>query len=414
MRCSITLATIEQVRSAGGTDIKAALKTGLVFATLDKRGIDYLRSLGCMVSPVGKVKAAVMPPTPVAGAPTYSPEELIYATGLEDLRGMVVPALYGEGFNLAIIDTGIRETHEAIGGRVVYRKNYTPAPMHDNFNHGTGVCSIALATAPSCSILNMKVLDDLGEGTEEGVVLAIDDCIGLQDTQPDIAPSVINISLGVPDDGNPDNVLRVACRAAIENGLWVVAAAGNEGPSPGTIICPACEQYVGAVGSMKYDSPFIISGFSSRGPTQEGLVKPDAVMFGEDIVMASSKNDTATIAKSGTSFATPFYTGMAILFQEGWKRTIEFTGREMWSRTRELEGRTVVPTIETMLDVYFGQVSVKPEGAPPGKDNAYGNGVILGSLIAQAIQAVPVVGISSLITAVIVVGMLGMMMKSIK
>ena len=65
--------------------------------------------------------------------------------------------------------------------------------------------------------------------------------------------------------------------------------------TPGTINCPACEQYVMAVGSAHYlpeSNTFVVSDFSSRGPTQEGLVKPDVVLFGEDIVVASSQSDT--------------------------------------------------------------------------------------------------------------------------
>ncbi|GAI80043.1 unnamed protein product, partial [marine sediment metagenome] len=137
-------------------------------------------------------------------------------------------------------------------GRVIYRKNYTSDPMQDGFDHDTGVCSIALTMAPLCNILNLKALDNKGVGTDEDVTLAIDDCISLHDTDPDIAPSVINLSLGAPDDANPDNPLRVASRAAIDRGIWVLASAGNSGPAPYSITCPACEQYVLAIGAVQY------------------------------------------------------------------------------------------------------------------------------------------------------------------
>lgn len=412
MRYAITGATVDQVRSVSAADIKEARSTGIIFATLTEEQASKLRSQGCTVSKVGEVRTAISPPiappAPVAGAPTYSPEQLFWAAGMEEVRSKIVsPPLYGEGFNLAMVDTGIRETHEKVKGRIVYSKNYTSDPMRDGFDHGTGTCAIAVAVAPLCNILNLKVLDDRGEGSEEEVVLAIDDCIDLQESRPEIAPQVINLSLGSPDDGNPNNILRVACRAAIEKGIWVIAAAGNSGPAPGSLMTPACEKYVGAVGSAKYLSDqktFVVSDFSSRGPTLEGLVKPDALMFGEDIDMASSASDTATIAKSGTSFSTPFTSAMALLFFEGYQRRAV--------PTQPIPG--VYPElgiwipIQDAIDKYLLGICIKPQGTPTGKDNDYGYGLPFGPLVAQVIGVRPAVDISSILTAFVGVAMLGM------
>lgn len=411
MRYAIIGTTVEQVKGAGGTDIKEARSTGIVFATLTEEQAAKLRSQGCTVDKVGDIKTAVMPPTPVAGIPTYTPEQLVQIVGLEDLRGITRPPLYGESFNLAIVGTGIRETHEKVNGHVVYSKNYTSDPVGDGFDHDTGTCSIAVTVAPKCNILNLKVLDDKGQGTEEEVVLAIDDCISLHDTKPEIAPSVINLSLGSPDDGNPNNILRVACRAAIEKGIWVAAAAGNGGPASGTIMTPACEKYVFAVGSAKYE-PFVVSSFSSRGPTLEGLVKPDTIFFGEDIDMASSKSDTATIAKSGTSFAVPFCSGLAILYQEA---MLKYKGVEF---TEDFPGPsypevTELVSVQDMLDKYLGEVCVKPQGAMPGKDNDNGYGLIYGLALQKALTA-PTIDLSSILSGFIVMMGVVMMAKAIK
>lgn len=404
-------ATVQQVKSVGGTDIKEARRTGIIFATLTKEQTDRLRFMGCRVDQVGKVKPALMPPivappVPVAAAPVYSPEQLVWAAGFEDIRGITEPPLYGSGFSLAIVDSGILETHEKINGRVIYRKNYTSDPMRDGFNHGTGVCSIALSVVPLCNILNLKVLDDKGSGSEEDVVLAIDDCISLHDTQPEIAPWIINLSLGCPDTGNPNEPLRVACRAAIERGIWVSAAAGNAGPESGTILSPACEKYVFATGSCKLE-PFVISEFSGRGHTKEGLIKPDAVFFGEDILMASSASDTATIAKSGTSFSTPFSSGVAIMFHEGAIRygRVEYPGEVPPGIYPEMVG---LISMEELIDVYLQGICVKPEGSPAVKDNSLGYGMPFGSLMAQAVGFVPAVDISALLAPVMVIAMLGM------
>lgn len=410
MRYSITNATVSQILAAGGRNIKQPRHIPVVFAELTSTQTQQLQVLGATVTPVGKVRADVSPPTPVAAIPVYSAEQLIVAAGYEDLRSLTDPPLYGEGFNIAIIDTGIRESHEKISGRVVYRKNYTSDPIADTFNHGSAVAGVVITVAPKCGILNLKVLGDEGNGTEEEVTEAIDDCIDFQNTNPEIAPTVINLSLGALDDGDPNNVLRVACRVAIGNGVWIIASAGNSGPTPGTVTSPAVERYVGAVGSCKYE-PFTISGFSSRGPTQEGLIKPDVVMFGENIVVASSTSDTATIAKSGTSFSTPFIAGMAICYHEGIYRQAVLT--------QPLSGLepsiTWLLPIEVMMDQYLLEICVKPEGVAPGKDSSYGAGLPFGSLIAQAVTIPPVgIDISSLISLVMVVGMMGIAVRSMK
>ena len=411
MRYAIMGATVQQVKSVGGTDIREARRTGIIFATLNLEQANRLHALGCKVSQVGKVKTEVMPPTPVAGAPTYSPEALVQTAGYEELRAVMVPPLYGEGFTAAVIDSGIRETHSKIAGRVIYSKNFTSTPMRDGLNHGTGVASIIVAAAPLSNLLNMKVLDDEGVGTEEDVVMAIDECIDLQDIDPAIAPSVINLSLGSPDDGNPDNPLRVACRAAIEKGIWIEASAGNDGPMPETITCPACEKYVYATGSLKLD-PFSVSDFSSRGPTKEGLTKPDVMAFGEDIELASSVSDTATIAKSGTSFATPFHTGAALLFHEGTLRYggVVYGGEVPISLPTEM---MEFLTPSELIDTWLGYICAKPTGVPPGKDNDYGYGLLYAPLVAKALGVRAAIPIDiGLITPIIGLAMVGMLMST--
>ena len=414
MRYSILDITSSQVAAVGGQNVKAMRHSGIVFATLTEAQAKQLTSLGYKVQSEKVVKAdTVAPPIPIEAAPTYSPAQFFYIARLEELRGITDPPLYGEGFNLAILDTGIRETHDQIRSRVIYRKNYTTDPMRDGFDHGTGIASIAVALAPLANILNMKVLGEDGTGTIEEVVMAIDDCIDLLITDPDIAPHVINLSLGAIDDGNPDDPLRVACRAAISNGIWVVASAGNSGPAGMTVTSPACEKYVAAVGSVRYlygSENFIISEFSSRGPTREGLVKPDVVVFGEDFVVASSETDTAVAAKSGTSFSTSFISAMGLLYHEG---VIRYGGVTINNGIKPEEVWSI--SLKNIMDVHLSEVSLKPSGAPVEKDNEYGYGMPFGPYITKAITTTPpTIELSGVLSGVMVVGMMGMMMKGIQ
>ncbi len=359
MRYSVIGATVQQVKELGGTEIKETRRTGIIFAALNIAAVRRLEGLGFVVCEVKKVSTTwstptVVPPTPVEAEPIYTPSDLASAAGFDQLRLLTDPPLFGKGINVAVIDTGIRETHADVMSRVVYNKNYTTDPMEDGFDHGTGVTSIILAVAPLCGILNMKVLNNNGEGTEEEVVTAIDDCMDLLDTDPEIAPSVINLSLGSVDDGNPNNIVRVACRAAVEQGIWILAACGNEGPTAQTITTPASERLVLAVGSLSLQ-PFTLSSFSSRGPTLEGLVKPDAVERGLTgaIVSRLEKQGLKILAlkmlhmdKSlagrhyGIHRDKPFFTGLVNYITSGPIVALVFEGEGAVEKIRRIMGAT--------------------------------------------------------------------------
>ncbi len=412
MRYSILGVTVQQITSIGGTDIKETKAVGVIFATLTDEQVERLKVQGASLSQVGSVKAHIMPPTPIAAIPTYTAEDLILLMNFDAVRGMTDPPLYGSGVNVAVIGTGIRETHQKINGRVIWRKNYTTDVMQDGFNHDTGTTSLLVTMAPLCNVLNMKVLDSKGNGTEEEVVLAIDDCISMQDTDPNIAPIVISMSLGGPDDANPSNPLRVACRAAAAKGIYIFASAGNSGPGPYSVTCPACERYVFAIGSVGYipeNQSFIISSFSSRGPTLEGLVKPDAVLFGESISMASSESDTATVAKSGTSFATPIAAAMGVVYHEGVVRQAVWKQAVLGAPAAALY--YVSPS--EIIDSWLPRISLKPVGSSTGKDNSYGWGVPYGPLVVKSLSAAPAMDISTVMASVspiFAIAVLGMIM----
>ena len=60
-----------------------------------------------------------------------------------------------------------------------------------------------------------------------------------------------------------------------DEGLVVVAAAGNQGPEPGSVTAPGCSKKVITVGSS--DMLTGKGAVSGRGPTFECVCKPDLV-----------------------------------------------------------------------------------------------------------------------------------------
>lgn len=415
MRYAVYNITTPTLQAAGGQNLVSAVSMSIIFADLTDTQAEALTSEGYIIHQVKIVDtvkpADIAPPVPLPGQAQYSPSDLFDYIGLASLRTITSPPLYGKNLNIAIIDTGIRETHQKVAGHVVYSKNFTTDVMMDGYDHGTAIAGIIAELAPQAGILNMKVMDTSGSATEEEVVLAIDDCINLININSPFAPAVINLSSGTQDLNEPYSVMRVACRQAIAAGIIFVAAAGNSGPATSTILSPACEKYVIAVGSCSTDTREV-SYFSSVGPTLEGIIKPDCVLFGENVVVASASSDTAILAKSGTSFSAPLAAVMALLAQEGVIRIAQYSGGVPLGVKPESYSNTL--NNGTLLDKWLPKITVKPAGAPAVKDSSYGYGLPFGTLIAQTVQSVTSgsIDMSGLIGGMMMIMMVTMMMRS--
>jgi subtilisin family serine protease len=133
---------------------------------------------------------------------------------------------------------------------------------------------------------------------------------------------VINYSIGgeaydpwltVGGSVNSDHEAFLAAREA---GIVVVAAAGNDGPNPGTHGSPSNAPWVVAVAAVTHDRTGAgdrLASFSGRGPVVPlGVIKPDVAAPGVSIRAAD--NDTNGVAVlSGTSMASPHVAGAAAL-----------------------------------------------------------------------------------------------------
>ena len=116
-------------------------------------------------------------------------------------------------------------------------------------------------------------------------------------------------------------------------GMLFVVATGNSGPGYGTVSMPASAGSALTVGSSNtkhylsgaygfeqgYDQ---VSFFSSRGPTTQGLIKPDVVHIGETgfvsgpVIFGRGNGTLAFTEFIGTSQAAPYATGVAALVLE--------------------------------------------------------------------------------------------------
>jgi minor extracellular serine protease Vpr len=147
----------------------------------------------------------------------------------------------GEGIKIAVIDTGVDFNHpDLLGwgpeGKVIGGYNFIQEgePPMDNNGHGTQVAGVIAAdgqvkgVAPKAKILAYKVSEDGDAVSSDLIIKAIEKAI-------EDKADIINISLGV----NKTNIqIDGAVTKALEKEIFVVTAAGNDGPEFGTIGSP--------------------------------------------------------------------------------------------------------------------------------------------------------------------------------
>ena len=144
---------------------------------------------------------------------------------------------------------------------------------------------------------------------------------------------IANLSIGTADAGSSDPLVR-AVESAWDAGIVVLVAAGNNGPSPGTITSPGISRKIITVGASDDNKTVTIWGdsvvhFSGRGPTAECIVKPDIVAPGAEITSCLTNTplsearraslrivSPAYVEMSGTSMSTPVVAGAVALLLE--------------------------------------------------------------------------------------------------
>jgi len=246
----------------------------------------------------------------------------------------------GTGVEIAILDTGIDDTHPDLDDldddpgttdpKVIRAIDFTDDFTTDDlFGHGTHCAGIAAGTgtasgginkgvAPGAFLWNVKVLNQYGSGYESWIISGIEYAAygpdGTENTGDEA--DIISMSLGGSTTDGTDP-MSMAVDAAVDARVAVVVAAGNWGDYF-QIDCPGVARKAITVGaSTKEDQ---IASLSSRGPTIDWRIKPDVLAPGASITscVPYSLYGTYYQSWSGTSMATPHVAGaVALILQKG-------------------------------------------------------------------------------------------------
>ncbi|MCF7805265.1 MAG: S8 family peptidase [Candidatus Marinimicrobia bacterium] len=272
--------------------------------------------------------------------PSTIPSVREYGLSEGQLEQINVPTAHatgysGEGVIVLMIDTGYNTDHQVFrGNRILAEHDFIqdddttknqPGDHPAQHNHGTATASILGAAVDSllygpaykCKFLLAKT-----EIYDQEIQVEEDYYVEALEWGERLGADVASSSLGYYDwyefsdmDGNTAVTTR-AVEKAIRLGVTVVTAAGNANDNSwGHIIAPADADSVITVGAV--DSKGMVAGFSSRGPTYDGRIKPEVVAQGVGTIFAKGTNDSTYSSSSGTSLSTPLVAGVAALLLEG-------------------------------------------------------------------------------------------------
>jgi subtilisin family serine protease len=203
----------------------------------------------------------------------------------------------GRGVKVAVIDSGIEESHPAVGGRVegyasvaemATGVQISTEPHEDAYGHGTACAGIIRSLAPECELYSVQVLGAglTGRGAQfaAGLRWAIENGM-----------DVCNLSLGTTNKGFFGVLHELADQACFRNVILVTAA--NNMPIPSF---PSTYASVISVAAHEGQDPELFY-CNPRPPVEFGAP-------GIDVRVAWRGG--GWITATGNSFAAPHITGL--------------------------------------------------------------------------------------------------------
>ena len=173
--------------------------------------------------------------------------------------------LTGKGVGIALIDTGIAPVPGIPASQVVngpdlsFESQSSSLRYLDTYGHGTHMAGIIVGNdtatgtkglAPGAKLTSIKVGTANGAVDVTQMIAAIDWVV--KNRNYDSANPIKIISLSYGTGGNPDvwnDPMSLAVQQAVNAGITVVAAAGNQGNNYGKLTQPAADYFAVSVGA---------------------------------------------------------------------------------------------------------------------------------------------------------------------
>ena len=263
----------------------------------------------------------------------------------------------GKGINIAVLDTGYDIAHPDFNNCENFENctkliDYYDFGLDSEFpfdidGHGTHVASTIASDnpnsnfkgiAPDSKLLLYNVFFETPSGVSASsstLLSALERALDPnQDGSFNNSADIISMSLGSLT-GNSNDLLSLKVDELSESGVTFVIAAGNSGASGFfTIGSPGSSREAITVGASFKNDEFYgsffgniddLAPFSSVGPTNIGLIKPDIIAPGVNICAARASGFLQSsqtcgseehVLLSGTSMATPIVSGIVALLKQ--------------------------------------------------------------------------------------------------
>ncbi|MEZ4729927.1 MAG: S8 family peptidase [Caldilineaceae bacterium] len=263
----------------------------------------------------------------------------------------------GGGIGVAVVDSSLDRYAADFAGRVVdsvwvktrwtslsggYSTRVSITNSYaDSFGHGTHVAGVIggngaasngayIGIAPKVNLINVQVADENGTMSASDVIFALQ---WILEHRAEHKIRVVNLSLNSAiAEPYQTSAIGAACEILWFNGIVVVTSAGNNGSA--TLSPPANDPFVITVGAADDKGTVsladdVVASFSAYGTTGAGIIKPDIVAPGRNIVSLLAPSSTFQyqhpnnivdenhFVMSGTSVAAPVVSGaIALLLQD--------------------------------------------------------------------------------------------------
>ena len=342
----------------------------------------------------------------------------------------------GEGVNIAMVDTGVDNEHPGLSEKFVagydavcynpsdpiciaagggFRETDGTFDPDDGNQHGTACMGMAAATgidasgaqtefygsAPDADLIDVRIGTDAGAGPFENYILeqefyesamnGIQWIIDNKDTawqgadEQNYGIDIISLSWGITShegggsDGN--DMHSQILNEAMEAGIIVSVAAGNDGPSNDGLSGMGSSDLSLTVGATDDKNTIdrqddTVADYSSRGPRRDNgdgnplnELKPEISAPGTNIVQAEgcvtsggcnnflggdASNNGYTGRGSGTSYATPAVSGILALMIEANPDLSTAEMKEIIKLTAERRGEASQPDVDPFWNRDFG------------------------------------------------------------